>query len=278
MEKNISTKVFSFNPSSFAKENLYYVELAGEYFGISDYKVERDYFDSLLMMFIEKGELSIEVGDKSVVVGKDEFILMDCRSPHRYYSKEPISFKWLHIRGNSVFSYSELLARKFGEPVVIKTPTLIEQDFKLLMGLIRGENALEHSISASIHKLLAILSESGSYQTKSIDLAITSAEAYIRQNFNKQISVSEVAASVGLSVYYFTRQFQKHFGVSPYEYLTTQRMVNAKRLLLNSEMNIKWISAACGYNSPSIFIAAFKVRVGMTPTQFRENIIGRMGS
>lgn len=278
MAKNITSRIFSLNPSAFAKEHLYYVELAGEYFGISDYKVERDYYNSLLIMFIEKGELIVELGDKTLNVGKDECIFIDCRSPHKYFSKEPITFKWIHIQGNSVFAYSELLSKQFGEPIIIKSPALIEQDFKLIMSLLRSENSPEHTISASIHKLLAMLWETGAGRTKSTDLAITSAEAYLRQNYDKQISITEVACGVGLSVYYFTRQFQKHFGISPYEYLITQRIVNAKRLLLNSDMSIKCISAACGYNNPSIFIASFKSRVGMTPTLFRRNIIGNTGS
>lgn len=274
MEKSVTTSVFSLNPSTFAKENLYYVELAGEYFGISDYKVERDYFDSLLLMYIEKGELKVEQGEKVINVGRDECVLIDCRKPHRYSSKESITFKWAHIRGNSVFAYSELLAREYGEPIIIKDPTLIEQEFKFLMGLLRSESSLEHMLSVSIHRLLAMLSENGSVRTKSADLAVAAAEAYLRENFEKQISITEVACEVGLSVFYFTRQFQRQYGISPYEYLITQRISNAKRLLLNSDMSVSRISEACGYNNPSIFIASFKSRVGMTPTFFRRSING----
>ncbi|MZQ99200.1 MAG: AraC family transcriptional regulator [Acidaminobacter sp.] len=276
MEKNMTTSVFSLNPSAFAKEHLYYVELAGEYFGISDYKIERDYLDSLLLMYIEKGELQVEQGEKVISVGRGECVFLDCRKPHKYSSKESITFKWVHFRGNSVFAYSELLTKEYGEPIVIKDPTLIEQEFKFLMGLLRSESSLEHMLSVSIHRLLAMLSENGSARTKSADLAVASAEAYLRQNFEKQLSITEVASEVGLSVFYFTRQFQKQYGISPYEYLITQRISNAKRLLLNSGMSIRNISAACGYNNPSIFIASFKSRVGMTPTQFRRSINGNI--
>jgi AraC-like DNA-binding protein len=277
MEKNMTTKIFSFNPSNFAMEHLYFVELAGEYFGISDYKVEREYFGSLLIMHIEKGELKVEIGEKTICVGKDECVFIDCRSPHRYSSKEPITFKWVHLQGNSVFAYSDLLTRQFGEPIVVKSPTMIVQEFRRFMDLLRSGTSTEHTISVTIHRLLAILSEHGPVQSRSVDLALASAEAYLRQNYDKQISITDVASEVGLSVYYFTRQFQKQYGISPYEYLITQRISNAKRLLLNSEMSISSIAAACGYNNPSIFIASFKARVGVTPALFRRNIIEKIG-
>lgn len=273
----IKSRVFSFNPSIFAKAHLFYVELAGEYFGISDYKIERDFFDSLLLMYIEKGTLTVEYNERTCTVGTNECIFLDCRRPHRYYSKEPITFKWVHIQGNSVFAYSDLLTRQLGDPIVIKASSIIVQEFKLLMGLLKGENSLEHSLSVAIHRLLAMISERGTVQAKSVGQALVSAETYLRQNYSQQISISDVASDVGLSIYYFTHEFHKQFGISPYEYLIIQRISNAKRLLLNSDISIKCIAEACGYNNPSTFIAAFKSRVGLTPTHFRTNIFETIG-
>lgn len=273
MDNNETTKIYTHNSSTFAKENLFYAELAGEYFGISDYKIERDYYNSLLVMFIEEGELTVTIDGRTFVVKKDDFAFIDCRTAHCYHSKEPISFKWVHIQGNSVFAYSELLSKRFGSSVIVNASSIILQEFKILIGLLRGENTLQHSLSATIHRLLATIAESTSVQTESTEQALSVAEAYLRQNYNKQISISDVANRVGMSIYYFTRQFHKQYGISPYEYLIMQRISNAKKLLLNSNMSIKQISKECGYNQPTTFIGAFKSRIGTTPSQFRSNVI-----
>lgn len=273
MEKTTSAFIYSFNPSSFAKNHLFYVELAGEYFGIFDYKVERDFFESLLIMYIEKGVLEVEQNEKTFHVREDEIVLIDCRSPQRYSSKDPITFKWIHIKGNSVFAYSELLNSHFGEQMVIKAPFPFVQELNFLLGLIRTRSSLEHTKSTAIHRLLGILAETGSRQTKSINTTLATAETFLRHNYGNQISIPDVADHVGLSVYYFTHQFKKQYGISPYEFLIAQRISNAKRLLLNSEMSVKDIAAACGYNNPSIFISTFKSRVGSTPSIFRRNIL-----
>ncbi|SKC77126.1 helix-turn-helix transcriptional regulator [Maledivibacter halophilus] len=274
---NDTTKIYTHNSAPFAKENLFYVELAGEYFGVSDYKIERDYYNSLLIMFIEEGELTVIIDGETFLVGKDDFGFIDCRTPHCYYSKEPISFKWIHIQGNSVFAYSELLSKRFESPVIVNASSIILQEFEILMGLLRGENVLKHSLSATIHRLLATMAESTSVQTKSTEYALSVAEAYLRQNYNKQISITDVADKVDMSIYYFTRQFHKQYGISPYEYLIMQRICNAKKLLLNTNMSTKQISEECGYNHPSTFITAFKSRIGTTPSQFRTNVIKNIG-
>ena len=128
-----------------------------------------------------------------------------------------------------------------------------------------------------IYRLLASISERVSGQTKTMEQALITAEAYLRQNFDQQIAITDVANEVDMSVYHFSRQFHNQYGISPYEYLIMQRISNAKKLLLNTSLSTKKISEACGYNNSSTFIAAFKTRVGMTPSQFRENIINNVG-
>ena len=277
MENDRTLRIYSHNISEFAKENLFYVELAGEYNRKIDYKIERDYYDSLLVMCIEEGILTAVVGKKKVEAKSGETVFIDCRNPHCYYSEGPITFKWAHLQGNSIYAYSDLLTKKFGNPAVLNSSSIILQEFLILMNSLKGENYFDHSLSVYVHRLLATISERIFAQTKSAKQSLANAEAYLRQNFNQQISITEVAENVEMSVYHFTRQFHKQYGVSPYEYLIMQRISNAKRFLLNSNMTTKEIAIACGYNNSSIFIAAFKTRVGLTPSQFRVNVIENIG-
>ncbi len=271
------TRIYSSDPSDFAKDHLFYAELAGEYTNINDYRIERDFYNSLLVMHIDEGELTVEYEGNTLVVAAKEFVFIDCRKPHCYYSKNNISLRWVHLQGNSVFAYSEILTKRFGTPIVIKSSSVIIQEFKILMGNLRGNNTFEHTLSAEIHMFLATISEKISTQTRSTEQALSMAESYLRQNFNKQISIVDVANEVEMSLFYFTRQFQKQFGISPYEYLIMQRISNAKKLLLNSNLSTQKIAEVCGYNNSSTFIAAFKSRLGSTPSQFRKAVKEHLG-
>jgi len=276
MEKQVS-QVYSHSASAFAKENLFYVELAGTYDGISNYNVKREYYNSLLVMRIIAGTLTVTTDEQTVYVDAGEFVFLDCRKPHYYHSFDPISFEWVHLQGNAIHAYSDLVSNRFGRPAVIDGVSMIMQEYKILMGRLHGEDSLEHSLSVTVHRLLATITERVSGQTKSTEQSLLAAEAYLRQNFDKQLSITEVAENVDMSVYHFTRQFHKQYGISPYEYLIMQRISNAKRLLLNTSRSTKDISESCGYNNSSTFIAAFKKRVGLTPSQFRMDVIESIG-
>jgi transcriptional regulator GlxA family with amidase domain len=56
------------------------------------------------------------------------------------------------------------------------------------------------------------------------------------------------------------------------------RIWHAQHLLTSSQMKIRDIASACGFNSPNRFYAAFKRIVGQQPADFRETLPGVMTS
>lgn len=82
---------------------------------------------------------------------------------------------------------------------------------------------------------------------------------------------SDIAARIGLSPFYFQRQFKKITGKTPGEYLKAIRLEQARRLLLTTGLEVTEIAFATGFNSLAGFYSAFKKLTGMSPGQFRSN-------
>lgn len=55
-----------------------------------------------------------------------------------------------------------------------------------------------------------------------------------------------------------------------YEYLRTERMLEARHLLSNGGKNVKEVAALTGYKSVNSFIKAFKKKYGQTPGDYRK--------
>ena len=72
-------------------------------------------------------------------------------------------------------------------------------------------------------------------------------------------------SSVTLSI-----DFKNEMEVKPSEYLANLRIERAKDLLRNTNMLIKEISNAIGYEDDGSFTRRFKKHTGMTPGQYRE--------
>lgn len=104
------------------------------------------------------------------------------------------------------------------------------------------------------------------------DGIITRAKDYMLQNFRRDIALEEVAQTVGISPYYFSKLFKEEAGINFTEYLTEIRIETAKRLLSDRELSIKQVCADSGYANPNYFSRIFKKWVGITPTEFRDGL------
>ena len=100
------------------------------------------------------------------------------------------------------------------------------------------------------------------------------AAAFFRDNYFRDLHMEDVARQFFLSEKYFCRRFREQYGVPPQKYLLTIRMERAASLLLSSDMKIKEVAAAVGYDSPISFSSAFRKSRGVTPGEYRRNAQG----
>lgn len=93
---------------------------------------------------------------------------------------------------------------------------------------------------------------------------------YIQHHLAEDLTLDKVAANVYISKCYLCQMFKPATGQTFSEYVTQQRMIRARNLLLTTGMNIASISAACGYRTAAYFSTVFKRETGMTPKIFRN--------
>lgn len=94
---------------------------------------------------------------------------------------------------------------------------------------------------------------------------------YMDANLQKNLTLSEVAIETGISMYHFSRVFQKSMNCPPISFFIRQKMEYAKTLLANTSMLIKEIATILGYEDPFYFTAQFRKHTGFPPRTFRNN-------
>lgn len=100
--------------------------------------------------------------------------------------------------------------------------------------------------------------------------AIKLAKEYIIKNFNKNITLKEVADAVFLSQNYLSELFKKELNEGFYDFLSNYRINVSKQLLLTTNLKIYEIAERVGYNDSITFGRAFKKITGITPNSFRN--------
>jgi transcriptional regulator GlxA family with amidase domain len=94
-------------------------------------------------------------------------------------------------------------------------------------------------------------------------------EEYVTGNFDRCISLFDLAEVAGLSRMYFAAQFRAATGYRPHEYLLHQRIEHAKTLLSNTETPVAEVALAVGFCSQAHFSTVFKRITSETPARWR---------
>jgi len=95
---------------------------------------------------------------------------------------------------------------------------------------------------------------------------------YINKNIELNITLDELAKKNSVSKYHFHRIFKEETGVNLFEMITSIRLQKAANLLIvNKYSTISDIANACGFNSHSSFIKAFKKKFNYTPKEWKKD-------
>jgi AraC family transcriptional regulator len=90
-----------------------------------------------------------------------------------------------------------------------------------------------------------------------------------------ELTLGEMAQAVELSTAHFSRMFRKSTGEAPHQFLRRQRVDRAKAMLRSADGRVMDIAVACGFKSQQHFAQAFRDVCGASPTEYRQDFLGR---
>jgi AraC-like DNA-binding protein len=125
------------------------------------------------------------------------------------------------------------------------------------------------SISRNMRTLsdVSFTNEHFTYNSRRIEKAFE----YMNHNYDKSVSLGEVAKLVNMTEVSFSRFIKKRTGNTFIDSLNEIRLGHASRMLIDTTHSIAEISYNCGFNNISNFNRIFKKKKTCTPKEFREN-------
>ncbi|RYD98242.1 MAG: AraC family transcriptional regulator, partial [Sphingobacteriales bacterium] len=94
---------------------------------------------------------------------------------------------------------------------------------------------------------------------------------YIKQNLHQKLSLEKIAKMAYLSKSSFFKLFKQELGLSPNEFITRERIGQAKQLL-KLQKSIKEVAYQTGFADANYFIKTFKAMVGLTPRNYQMQV------
>lgn len=220
---------------------------------------------------IEKGHQTYEIGDEVYETHEGQFFLIPPFLKHRITNSESGTEKYSITFTCSELSYISECVSGDIPPRFFENARFISEEYY------NAKSVSERLIESSVFECtMMFLRLSGLQETENLrmapadDLRLENVKAYISDNIENCITVSDIAAYCYVSPKQITRIFLKHEGLTPAQYIAKQRALRIQALLESDELSLKEISDRMSFQNEYYFNAFAKKHLGMPPGTYRK--------
>lgn len=233
-----------------------------------------------IIHYILRGKGSYSVGGTrfELEAGQGFLIEPGVQTFYQADQEEPWTYLWVGFDGERAAEY--LRGMGLGENRLIYQSSRGERLEETVREMLRHNTyttSNQFMLEGLLYSFFGTLSEDLDVMTVREEggrsLYVRKAVEYIQDNFCNPIRITDIADYVCINRSYLYTLFQRELNVSPKEYLANYRLTRAAELLLITDLSVESVALSCGYGDPLVFSKAFKVKNGMTPTQYRRTRI-----
>lgn len=195
---------------------------------------------------------------------------------YEYYGADQTQVYWVHFTGSNVKN----ILRSYGimdDMRVFYTGTSLEYEriFKRMISELQRCQAdySEMLVILLRHLLILIhrqLTKERVLKNEYLDREMDLAAQYFNDNYSSDLSIEAYAASRGMSVSWFIRNFKEYTGSTPLQYIVSIRITNAQMLLETTAYTVAEIGHIVGYENPLYFSRMFHKQKGISPSGYRK--------
>jgi AraC family transcriptional regulator len=222
--------------------------------------------------FVLDGRLSYRVGRDETLVQPGAVMLIPPRTPHITGFPAPALAGSLCISTKLVSECLDVYApRARLQPGISGASAKLYALAHRIAAEVSGASpdaglAVEALTEAAIIMLARAPTPLGAHR-KAADPRIRVALDAIASHYANPLTVEELARTVGMSRFHFSRLFREQVGRSPYQHLLATRLDSAARLLRARECNVTEAALTVGFQDLSRFSQAFRRHLGCSPNQ-----------
>ncbi len=214
-----------------------------------------------------RGVFRNEYGEFNVKEGEMFLIRPDELTYYRADTKNPWQYAWIEFNGSLAKGLLSKMGFTKDNPIIC--------DRKVGAKIAELAKCGDLPFESIMQKLWGIFSEISAPDAGNVSMSeyIKKAESYIKINIHNKVTVSDVAAYIGIDRSHLSRLFSRDMGVSPQKYIISLKMKTAANYLKNKQISVSEAAQSVGYGDIRIFNKAFKREFGMSPSLWRKREI-----
>ena len=239
---------------------------------------EKHWHHSVEIFAVFQGTLDVYINEEKYALHNGEFVLLNSNEVHSIYSPFKNSTIVLQIPINIFKNYYN------EEGIILFTHSPRTQDSKIMNlvdkmygGVLRKEEGYEWKVQSEFFMLVYLLITKYRKQIAAEEIKryrklkkLSTITDYIKENYEKELSLEKLAEVFGYSSSYLSRMFQKYAGINYKSYLQNLRVEHAFRELIHTDYTIATIAMNNGFPNSKAFSTEFQKKYGMLPSESRK--------
>ena len=237
-----------------------------------------------LIHFILNGKGQYHVRGKIYHLKKGDAFLI-CPNESTYYiadEKHPWEYAWVAVGGSEIDSLLEMCCLNKNHLIYHVDDNHANDDYDTnqsnrileLIHLFNDNHYNEAALLGSFYTVFSYMMKTEQNE-RYIPREIFYKEAcsYMQHNYSYDIRINDIADFIGIDRTYLYKIFIEEGKISPQQYLIQYRLHVAENMLHDTKLTITEVAVSCGFKELSSFSRLFMKHMGVSPRQFRKNMI-----
>ena len=246
---------------------------------ITEYPFPLHVHDVVEIVCLTAGQLTMTIGGQILSVQPGDIAMAFPAVPHSYDVVSPDADGLaLIFSPDAIAEFTHHFRRKSVEHPLLRAEEMAPELTELVAYLCRlsQQEDSPHRLG-SLHLFLSYLFANVNLlpMQKQIQSGLAyQVLQYISEHFTEPLSLETTAHALGISRIHLSHIFSQQLRINFRQYINTLRIDRACHLLRDPAYTISQITYLCGYGNPRTFHRAFYAQCQMTPSQYREKLLG----
>lgn len=234
--------------------------------------------DFLELTYVDKGKMYTAIDDQTILMEQGDVIFYNQNQFHTQWCDSDQSVSFLTLTFDMNMAPAVLFGRSLAadnEMRALLQKIIFEKENNSLYSEDLILCYLKEFIIKLARNLLlekTIVQQDSEIRTRIDDTIIEKCMNFIEKNIENKISVPDVARSIPISPSYLTLIFRKKTGATVIDYINNFRLEKSKELINTTNLNFSQISEKLGYSSIHYFSRQFKMKYGISPSEYSRAI------
>ena len=241
--------------------------------------------DYVMLIYCTDGKGWYQIDGNTYEVHQNEYIIIPKDKPYAFGADEaePWTIYWIHFKGDLCTHFQPAFPNP--KPVLPGEHSRLQdrlQFFEEIYHAFSMAYIKEYMIFASLSlyaflaSFICLESYRGVVSQNNERLSFSGKVIHYRQeNVQHNLSLTQLAAYFHYSPSHFSMLFQHETGVSPINYFLRLKIQKAFQYLELTNLKLTEISTLLGFEEPAYFSRLFRKIMNISPSQYRQNEIGR---